>query len=204
MGAINLLSFAQTATSASDLVMVNNFAAYGTTTLTEASIMNTLSIGNNMTLTQNSINTIGQDLEIQSLKQGAINFLGGLIRFDTDGKVSFAEDVSFGKNVNVTGVLSAHTVSSTELLLGQSIAKVISDTEVESTGAAGLITLKADTDHVKVNNPLVRENSLIFITPKTKTAQGLFLLEQLAGESFTVGVDSKATKDVKFNYLIVN
>ena len=135
--------------------------------------------------------------------------MGGHIRFDSDGKVTFAEDVSFGKNVSVTGVLSAHTVAGTELQLAQGTTTIVSDTEVDSTAAAGLVTLKHGTDHVKINNSQVKESSFIFITPKTKTAKNLFLLDQKEGKddekgSFTVGVDAKAEDDIKFNYLIVN
>ena len=206
MGAINLLNFAAKSTESSDLVMVNNFASYGTTTLSEVSVLDTMTIGSGTTLnlSQNSINTLGDDLNIQSLKQGAISFLGGLIRFDTDGKAKFAEDVSFEKNVAVTGVLSAHTVSSTELQLGQGETVIVSDTEVKATAAAGLVILKKNTDHIKINNPLVKDGSYIFITPKTRSIQQLFLQDQVAGESFTVGADSKADEDIKFNYLIVN
>ncbi len=204
MKAINLLSFASTSANDSDLTMVNNFAAYGTTTLSDASIMNTLSIGGNMMLGSASINTVGADLEIQPLKQGGISFLSGLITFTADGKAAFKEDVVFEKNVAVLGVISAHTVSSTELLLGQSEVKVLEDGLVESTGAAGLITMKKDTKEIKIINPLVKEKPLIFITPKTRTTQPLFLLDQVEGNSFTVGTENELDIDVKFNYLIVN
>jgi hypothetical protein len=45
--------------------------------------------------------------------------------------------------------------------------------------------------------------------PTTETNQNLFLLDQKEAKdeeegSFTVGVDAKATDDIKFNYLIVN
>jgi hypothetical protein len=95
------------------------------------------------------------------------------------------------------------------LQLAQGTTTVLTDTEVDSTAAAGLVTLKRGTDHMKINNPLVKENSFIFITPKTKTNQNLFLLDQKEAKdeeegSFTVGVDAKATDDIKFNYLIVN
>lgn len=206
MGAINLLSFAAKSTESSDLIMVNNFASFGTTTLSEVSVMNNMTIGSGTTLTlsQNSINTLGDDLNIQSMKQGAINFLGGLIKFDTDGTAKFAEDVSFQKNINVAGVMTARTVSSTELQLGQGETVVVSDTEVTATAAAGLVILKKGTDHVTIDNQLIKDSSFVFITPKTRSIQQLFLKDQVEGESFTVGVDSKADEDVKFNYLIVN
>ncbi len=206
ISSLNLLSFIAQGSTSGELTMVNNFASYGTTTLSEASVMNTITIGTGSTLnlSNNSLYTLGDDLSIQPFRQGGVNFLGGLISFDTDGKAVFKEDVTFEKNVGVAGVLSAKTVASTELQLGQGTTTVISDTEVTATAAAGLVTLKKNTDHVKVNNPLVRDNSFIFITPKTKTVLQLFLLDQAEGTSFTVGVDGKSTEDIKFNYLIVN
>ena len=209
MDNINLLTMTNTNSGEGDITSVANLAVFNTATFAQASVLDNLQVGNNMTLSVNTINTIGKDLEIQSLKQGAISFLGGHIRFDTDGKVTFAEDVSFGKNVSVTGVLSAHTVAGTELQLAQGTTTIVSDTEVDSTAAAGLVTLKHGTDHVKINNSQVKESSFIFITPKTKTAKNLFLLDQKEGKddekgSFTVGVDAKAEDDIKFNYLIVN
>jgi hypothetical protein len=211
MGAINILDMASRATGSSELTMVNNLGVYGTTTLSEASVLNTVTIGSGttMNITANSIDTIGEDLSIQSLRQGAISFLGGLIRFDTDGKARFGEDVAFEKNVAVSGVLSARTIATTDLQLGQGETTVISDTEVEATGAAGLVTLKKDNDRVKVTNPLVKDSSFIFITPKTRINQSIFLIDQVEGKedrkgSFTVGVDGHALDDIKFNYLIVN
>lgn len=209
MDNLNLLTMANISSGEGQLTTVANLAVFNTATFAQASVLDNLQVGNNMTLSMNAINTIGADLEIQPLKQGAVSFLGGLIRFDTDGKATFAEDVTFQKNVSVTGVLSAHTVASTELQLAQGITTVLSDTEVDSTAAAGLVTLKRGTDHMKVNNSLVKESSFIFITTKSKTNQNLFLLDQKEAKddengSFTVGVDAKATDDIKFNYLIVN
>lgn len=206
MSSLNILGFIAQGSTSGELTMVNNLASYGTATLSEASVINTITIGTGSTLnlSNNSLYTLGDDLSIQPFRQGAVNFLGGLIKFDTDGKATFGEDVTFAKNVGVAGVLSAKTVSSTELQLGQGTTTVVSDTEVTATAAAGLVTLKKNTDHIKVNNPLVKDNSFIFITPKTKTDQQLFLFDQQEGESFTVGVDGKATDDIKFNYLIVN
>ncbi len=209
MDNLNLLTMTNISSGEGQLTTVANLAVFNTATFAQASVLDNLQVGNNMTLSMNAINTVGADLEIQSLRQGAVSFLGGLIRFDTDGKVAFAEDVSFQKNVAVTGVLSAHTVATTDLQLAQGTTTVLTDTEVDSTAAAGLVTLKRGTDHMKINNPLVKENSFIFITPKTKTNQNLFLLDQKEAKdeeegSFTVGVDAKATDDIKFNYLIVN
>jgi hypothetical protein len=211
LGSVNLLGMASQHNDGDYLTAVDNIAVYGTSTLSDVSVLNSLTVGagSTMTIGSHSIDTVGEDFSIQALKQGAVAFLGGLIRFETDGTAVFSENVSFKKNVSVIGVLSATTVSATDLLLGQGDATVISDTEVESSAAAGLVTIKKDNDHVKIINPLVKQNSYIFITPKSATSRTLYLLEQKEGQDdlkgyFIVGIDRATNDDIKFNYLVVN
>lgn len=210
MGAVNLLGLNSNDDDL-EVVTVNNFASFGTTTLSEVSVLNSLVIGsgNSLSISDNAINVIGTDLAMQPLKQGAVSFLGGSIRFETDGKAVFAEDVLFEKNVAVAGVLSAKSVSATDLLLGKGQTIIVSDDEVDATSAAGLVTLKKEKLKIRINNPLVKENSYIFITPKTSTSRTLFLLNQIEAKDdekayFEVGVDRENDEDIKFNYLIVN
>lgn len=211
LGSVNLLGMVSQHNDGDFLTAVDNLAVYGTSTLGDVSILNSLTVGagSTMTIGSHSIDTLGEDFSIQALKQGAVAFLGGLIRFETDGTAVFAENVSFKKDVSVTGVLSATTVAATDLLLGQGEATVLSDTEVESTAAAGLVTIKKENDHVRVINPLIRSASYIFITPKSATSRTLYLLEQKESRNeekgyFIVGIDRPANDDIKFNYLVVN
>jgi hypothetical protein len=210
MGAVNLLGLSSNEENL-EVVTVNNFASFGTTTLADVSILETLNIGTSsvLSITGSSIDSIGSDLSVQGLKQGNISFLGGAIKFEDTGRAIFSEDVEFAKNVSVKGVLSASTVSVTDILLGQGETLVLSDDEVEATSAAGLVTLKKDKSKVKINNPLVKDSSFIFITPKTNTSRTLYLLEQHSEKEdekahFVVGIDRENSEDVKFNYLIVN
>ncbi len=209
MDSVNLLSTVDGGEN--DFVTVRNLVSFGTTTLSEVSVMEHLTIGNGSTLTigRNSINTIGDDLSLQDLRQGAINFLGGLIAFSSDGRAVFSEDTEFEKNVTVRGVLSASTVNAASLTIPQGEVRVLSDTEVEATAAAGLVVINKDKDYVKIYNPLIRQTSFIFVTPKTKTSRTLFLLEQVEARNeekgyFVVGSDRETDEDIKFNYLIVN
>jgi len=84
-------------------------------------------------------------------------------------------------------------------------ALIISDTEVTATSSAGIVTLVAGESEIQVNNPLVKSDSLIFITPKTDT-QGstLYIKEQVAGDHFTVGIDYTTLDPIEFNFLIFN
>ena len=75
------------------------------------------------------------------------------------------------------------------------------------------IILKANRSEVTVNNKLVTQNSLIYITPTGDTqAQSLYLLRQVPEKltlpgsegSFTVGISQPIPIDLKFNFLIIN
>lgn len=206
MGSISLLGGNDTY-----LTSISNLAVSGTSTLSQVSILDSLTIGTGSTISisSNAINTVGHDLSLQNLKQGAVDFLAGAIRFETDGTAVFSENVLFKKDVSVEGVLSAQTVKATDITFGDGQPTQISDDEFEATSAAGLITLKKDHESVRVNNPRVTGTSYIFITPKTSTSRTLFLLEQSEAKDnekahFTVGIDRAYNEDVKFNYLIVN
>jgi|GEM_PF-2329406 len=81
---------------------------------------------------------------------------------------------------------------------------------------AGQASLEPDQTEVVIKSDKVAEDSLIYITPTTKTdGLTLYIKEQKTGESFTVGLErsvgdklneatASATQAIKFNWLIVN
>lgn len=71
----------------------------GTTTTSELTAMNSISIGTGFILTENSLNTIGATLEIQPQRQGDISFLAGKIRFDKDGNVDIEGNLNIAGNI---------------------------------------------------------------------------------------------------------
>ncbi len=80
-----------------------------------------LSVGSSFTISNNSINTVGSDLAIQSLRQGDIAFEGGLIRMDTDG------NMSVNGNFNLLGEIDAvHGVFSGTLTTASLATNLIS------------------------------------------------------------------------------
>ena len=83
----------------------------GASTFGNLSIMDNLSIGTTLIFSPNSINTLGVDLEIQPLKQGAVSFLAGAVKINLDGTLTVSEDALFNKNVLVRGRLSANLLS---------------------------------------------------------------------------------------------
>lgn len=83
----------------------------GASTFGNLSVMDQLSIGTTFTLSQNSINTLGTDLNIQPLRQGAVSFLAGAVRIEADGQLSVSENAVFHKNLTVKGKLFANLIS---------------------------------------------------------------------------------------------
>ena len=88
-------------------------------------------------------------------------------------------------------------------LIPEAIA--LSDTEVIATGSAGTTEIKPYQNELTINNPLITKDSLIYITPKTSLPnQSVYLLRQVDGESFTVGISRVVEKAVPFNWIIIN
>ena len=165
--------------------------------MSELAILNSLTIGS-LTISGNSINTIGQDLEIQPLKQGNISFLGGAVLIDTEGNLKVEGNAQFSKDVKVGGVLSAQDIS-----VKRAEVQILSNTEIVATGSSALVTLRAGETELRVNNEVAKANSAIFITPKTEIDLPIYVKNQSDG-SFIVGIKVPQLTDILFNFLIVN
>ena len=188
--------------------------ALGPATFTTASVMDNLSIGT-MNITSNSINTFGQDLEIQPLKQGAISLLAGAVRIEVDGTLKISGNAEIAGNLKIRGDITA-SGSATFNKLNLSLAKpayAISDTESEASGSAGTAEIRSNRTEVTIYNPAVTEDSLVYITPVGNTSnQSIYLLRQTAEikniesteGSFTVGINNPIDQALKFNWIIVN
>ncbi|MES3017945.1 MAG: hypothetical protein V4721_09210, partial [Bacteroidota bacterium] len=85
--------------------------ALGPTSLADTSISGQFSIGQNMKIDENSINTISGDLNIQPLRQGNLSIMSGLVNIDTEGNLTVEGNATFAKNVNVKGTLAAGIIS---------------------------------------------------------------------------------------------
>jgi len=84
-------------------------------------------------------------------------------------------------------------------------AFAVSPTEVIASGSAGTASINAHKTEVTIDNPLVTDKSLIYITPVSSTGnQVLFLQRQVPGESFTVGIENETQNAIPFNWIIVN
>jgi len=229
---------------------------FGSTSLSDTSVVGQLSINGNLILANDSVNVLGADLNLQPLRQGGISLMGGLVYFDTDGNLKVGGNAEFAKNVTVKGTLAANVISplpgndltvglsdKSKLLvnnasnsailainqLGDIIASgeatfsklnlglvqpalAVSPTEVVATGSAGTASIAPHQTQVTIDNVLVTDKSLIYVTPVgAASGQNVYLLGQTPDESlnnikgsFTVGISSSMPSAIKFNYLIVN
>ena len=91
--------------------VTQGLVALGPTSLTDVSVSNELTVNNNLKITQNSIDTVGSDLNIQPLRQGNILFMGGLVAIDTQGNLQVNGNATFAQNVNVNGQLAAGIIA---------------------------------------------------------------------------------------------
>ncbi len=232
--------------------------AYGPASFYEASVADRLFVGSRLSLADSSINVLGGDLELQSLKQGGIAFVGGEVKIDTDGNLRVNGNAYFAKDLEIKGDLFASLLSplpgrdfviklgkrdenesenhdssfvikdasSSALLsvnnkgdlnasgagtfnkLNISLvnkALALSPTEVVATGSAGTAEISPNREELTIRNSLVTKDSLIYITAKTSTSnESVYLLRQVPGESFTVGISSPINKKVPFNWIIIN
>ena len=81
-------------------------------------------------------------------------------------------------------------------------AYALSNTEVIATGSAGIASVKPHQSELTIINSLVTEKSLIYITPRGDSS--LFLLRQVPGVSFTVGISKQSNTEMPFNWIIIN
>lgn len=105
------LSSSSASVSADFGTFYNGLLSLGASTFGDLSVMDQLSIGTSFILSQNAINTLGADLEIQPLRQGGISFLAGLVRISADGRMVVSEDAEFLKGVTVRGGIKTNTIS---------------------------------------------------------------------------------------------
>jgi hypothetical protein len=226
----------------------NTITAYGPTTLSDTSVVGQLSVSGNLILSNESINVLGSDLNLQPLRQGGLSIMAGLFYIDTNGNIKAQGDVTVNGNLYANiispipgndlsiklGTSSGQTdanlkvqdkngqpvlsVSSVGDLIASGAATIsklnlsfvqpalaVSDTEAIATGSAGQASIAAYKNEVTIDNPLVTDKSLIYITPTSATGnQVLFLQRQINGQSFTVGIENQSQNPIPFNWIIVN
>lgn len=80
-------------------IVQTGLTSLGTTTANEVSVVDSLTIGSGFTLTNNTINTINQELEIQPLQQAGISFLSGKVTINVDGDITSDGNIITNKDI---------------------------------------------------------------------------------------------------------
>ncbi len=204
-----LKPIAYTLLSASDGAPITkadgDLVVMGTVTSQEVSLTDSLTIGNSLHVTSSSINTIGEELQIQSLQQGALSFMADALRIETDGTVTFAENVSFEKDITVKGTATVQNIAVPKVTITN-----LSDTEIVASTSAGTTFIKSGKTIRKIYNHDITTNSLIYVTAVSDTqGQAPYILEQnettaTESGSFTVKINAGVSNDLHFNFLIIN
>jgi len=199
---------------------------FGPTSLSDLALAGRLSIGGIMYITENSLEVLGTDLSLQSLKQGGLSIMGGLIYIDTQGNIRVQGDLS------VTGKLAVNILSphpSSDLLVnnasGSSVLSVnqagdlaasgsgtfaklnfslvapvlaVSATEVIASSSAGIANIAPYQSEITIRNALVTSKSVIYITPAgTPSAQTPFLMRQISRGPAPSGAEGSFTVGVQ-------
>ncbi|MBI4096558.1 MAG: site-specific integrase [Candidatus Levybacteria bacterium] len=175
---------------------------FGPTSLSDLALAGQLSIGNTFFIADNSIEVLGADLSLQSLRQGGLSIMGGFVHVDTDGNLKTKGNLS----VSGTGTFAKINFS----LVAPALA--LSPTELIASSSAGTAKISPHQTEVTIRNTFVTENSVIYVTPVgTPSAQTPSLIRQAPNESasnqeasFTVGIQSPTLNPIPFNWLIVN
>ena len=172
------------ATESGSLSTVDNLMVSGSTTLNEVSIVNLLSVGNNLNIGTSSIDTTGSPLEIQSLGQQDINFMAGLVTIDTSGNLKVSG------NLNVDGEVKAASTTTGKL-------------NISGNETIGASAIPAGETEITIETTAVSSKSAIFVTPQSATDQPLGVISKVIGSSFTVGIVNPALVNIPFSWWIV-
>ncbi len=157
----------------SDLYVTNQAAVYS------LSVSSSLAVGGDLVIQSldSSVNTLVSPLKIQSLALAPVEIMGGLIKIDTLGNAEIEG------NLAVKGALSTSGI----IITGDTAGKAkVPEGEIE----------------VVLQNPNIKEGTLVFVTPTSPTSNGLYIKSQEVG-SVTVGFVLAEDFDVTFNWWIV-
>jgi site-specific recombinase XerD len=83
----------------------------GITSTADLAVAGQLSINGSFVIADNTINVLGQDLELQPLRQGSLSIMAGKVKIDTDGNLEVEGNAHFAKNIKVNDTLFTKIIS---------------------------------------------------------------------------------------------
>jgi hypothetical protein len=149
----------------------------GLSTFKDLQINGKIDLGD-LIIRDGSIATTANPLRIQPDFTNSVEFMGGKFTVDTNGYLVTTGEITAAKyNVSVSD---------------------------ESKASIGKGTIVAGQTSAVIDTTVITEDSLVFVTATTKTKQPLTVTTKVNGESFTVEIDTAETRDISFNWWIVD
>jgi cytoskeletal protein CcmA (bactofilin family) len=150
--------------------------ALGPSSFTDVSVAGQFSVGS-LYINDNSINTIGSDLQIQPLAQGVIRIMGGKISIDTNGDVQFGENVTIAKNVKVNGKIIGKVISPVPdedlvIELGTDALPTTSEFKIKNSSGSAVFAVNGAGDITASGSATVAKLNFNLIKPAMATGSG--------------------------------
>jgi len=165
--------------------------------VTGQAAMTSLFVSDNFT-TKN-INSLTDALQIQSLASAPLEIMAGKIIIDTNGNTKFLGNVEVAGDLKINNIIVAtNTPGEPGLTPEVSIAG-----EITTNATAGTATLPAGLAELKIVNPKLNLNSLIYLTPVSSTQNKVLYVKSKDVGIFTIGFNEAIDTDVEFNWWII-
>jgi hypothetical protein len=110
--------------------------------------------------------------------------------------------VASNGNTVIDAVLQANQAIIRELKVDK--LTLIYSTPSFTDAFTGSGTLTAGSTKVTISNTNVETDSIIIVTPKTKTPQSLSVTNRTPGVGFKVEIDTAVTYDIEFDFWIID
>ncbi|HUD09394.1 MAG TPA: hypothetical protein VMR77_01135, partial [Patescibacteria group bacterium] len=197
---------------AENAVFGQNLTVFGSTSLSDTSVVGQLSVNGSLILADNSIDVLGSDLNLQPLRQGGISLMGGLVYFDTDGNLKVGGNAEFAKNVTVKGTLAAGTISplpGNDLTINLATSSGIENSKlkIENSEGSNIFAVNQQGDLIasgaamfsKLNLGLVQP--ALAISPTEVVATGSAGTTNIAAYQTQVTIDNPSVTDKSLIYI---
>jgi len=171
-----------------NLTITDSFTVLGTSLFGQTSIAGGITIDGTISLDSHGIQNLGDTLYLSPNRLAPIDLMGGALRIMPDGSADFSG------NVKIQGNLEAK-----KLLFSPS----------DQSNVLGVGMIPAGQTATQLFTDAVTENSYIFVTPSTVSAQPLSVThsspptDDFPG-SFTVETATPVPSDLDFHWFIVN
>lgn len=91
--------------------ITSGLMVFGPASFSDIASSGQISVGGNLILASGAINVLGRDLELQSLRQGNLSIMGGLLTIDTEGNLHAKGSADFAKDVTIKGNLYTNLIA---------------------------------------------------------------------------------------------